>query len=619
MATNGIDVIANVQLYNLDAALATQDPVVPTKTVLAISGTTKDDIVTVNAKADMEVTINTGEGNDTVRAASSQAAISVNTGTGKDWVDGSKFDDTIILGEGNDTTYAGAGNDTIDGGSGSDYLSAGEGNDIVIGGTGRDYLEGSRGDDELWGGDKSGDDDNERDNFIYRLDRTLKNNKVNLGLEWGNDTIHDFHAHTRGMTGDALGTKGDLIEMDDFFMRLSDVDVNLILGAVNDIVTTNAKGQLVATDGKLYGTGAKKTFTQGDYIGLTDETNDDGDTSQGPIGHVDNMKTETIYNVNGLEGGHYEVTVTATSHKDNGQTHVDIELGFRNLDLASDKGATITIENADDLNAVASFTREGAKLVHGKDDAGKGDVIDLSSQDYKTALGDKGAYFYGFAGNDKVTGTDVDDNLGGGDGVDTINGGKGNDRVYGDAGNDELHGGAGNDYLSGGADNDRLYGEDGKDTLWGGTGTNFLTGGGDKDIFYINGSGLTFDKNDGHAIATLEKTKTIISDFALDVDKIKLGDIFADYRISNTTEQKAKYVDWLMNHVEVKDVAGKMTDGLMTYEADGTKDVVIHLNTMSDNDNVLVIAGNDSVDADFVGKLLVNGNTQAIDSMFVFG
>lgn len=604
MAANGIDVIANVKLFDLDAALATKDPVVPTKTVLAISGTTKDDIVTVNAKADMQVTINTDEGNDTVRAASSQAAISVNTGIGKDWVEGGFGNDRIILGDGNDTTYAGAGNDFVDGGRGSDYINSGEGNDKVVGGAGRDYIEGQRGDDQLWGNDASNVDDNDRDNFIYRLDRTLKNNKVNLSLEWGNDTIHDFHAH-------ANDKKGDLIEMDDFFMRLSDVDVKKILDAVDGAVTL--KG------GKFYD--SKGTLFSEGYYDDEDQLVDVHNSNTSGIGNLgakdkapEVAAKETVYDLNGLDGGTYRVSIKADW--DSETNRVSMKLTFTNSLNADDKGASITIKNADDLNAVASFDRETMKLVHGADDAAKGDVIDLTSDAFKTALGGKGAYFYGFAGNDKVTGTDVDDNLGGGDGVDTINGGKGNDRVYGDAGNDELRGGAGNDYLSGGADNDRLYGDAGNDTLWGGSGTNFLTGGGDKDTFNINGSGLTF-ANDGHAIATLESTKTVITDFDLYTDKIKLGDVFADYRISNTEAQKEKYIYWLKTHIEMKDVAGKLKDSLMTYEADGKNDLVIHLNTKDDYNNVLVIANNDNGDAQTMYNNIINN--KAYDLFFVFG
>ncbi len=605
MAANGIDVVANVKLFDLDAALATKDPVEPLKKGLYISGTTSDDIVRVNASADMQVTINTGEGNDTVLAANSKAAISVNTGTGKDWVDGSAYNDTIILGDGNDTTYAGAGNDTIDGGSGSDYLSAGDGDDIVIGGTGRDYLEGSRGDDELWGNDASNVDDNERDNFIYRLDRTLKNNKVNLGLEWGNDTIHDFHAH-------ATDKKGDLIEMDDFFMRLSDVDVKKILDAVDNAVKVNSDGKFTDANGKVFQSETLNEDGDGNYDAYLSQS-----VTKGNLGQVDKGATnETIYDVNGLDGGKYQLKVAA--NWDEQTNHVSMKLTFTNSNNSADKGASITIENADDLNAVASFTREGAKLVHGKDDAANGDDIDLSSDVFKTALGGKGAYFYGFAGNDKVTGTDVDDNLGGGDGVDTINGGKGNDRVYGDAGNDVLRGGAGNDYLSGGSGDDRLYGDAGKDTLWGGTGRNTLTGGEGNDIFLFTGSGLTFDK-DGHAIATLEKTTTTITDFEMYNDKIKLGDVFADYRISNTALQNQKYGDWLSTHVSVEKNMIANGDG---FKEVGPKNLVIHLSTddkASDayNTDVVIIKGNDYFDADIAYRDIVDH--KAYDLYFVFG
>ena len=84
-----------------------------------------------------------------------------------------------------------------------------------------------------------------------------------------------------------------------------------------------------------------------------------------------------------------------------------------------------------------------------------------------------GAYVYGAAGNDVITGTAGgasldggagDDTLVGGDGDDTLNGGAGNDVLRGGLGNDALLGGEGNDVLQGGAGNDALTGGAGLDT-----------------------------------------------------------------------------------------------------------------------------------------------------------
>ncbi|MBJ7486388.1 M10 family metallopeptidase C-terminal domain-containing protein, partial [Brevundimonas sp.] len=84
-----------------------------------------------------------------------------------------------------------------------------------------------------------------------------------------------------------------------------------------------------------------------------------------------------------------------------------------------------------------------------------------------------GAYVYGAAGNDVITGTAGgasldggagDDTLVGGDGDDTLNGGAGKDILRGGLGNDAVLGGEGNDVLQGGAGNDALTGGAGLDT-----------------------------------------------------------------------------------------------------------------------------------------------------------
>lgn len=57
---------------------------------------------------------------------------------GNDYLDGGSGQDRIDGGAGNDTIYGGSGNDLIAGGDGDDVISAGSGNDIVYGGPGDD-------------------------------------------------------------------------------------------------------------------------------------------------------------------------------------------------------------------------------------------------------------------------------------------------------------------------------------------------------------------------------------------------------------------------------------------------------------------------------------------------
>lgn len=101
----------------------------------------------------------------------------------------------------------------------------------------------------------------------------------------------------------------------------------------------------------------------------------------------------------------------------------------------------------------------------------------------------------GALGNDIIDGGSGDDILSGGGGSDVIRGGDGNDIIdggdqddtlYGDGGADVIRGGSGNDVIYGGDGNDRLEGGDGNDILDGGAGADILIGGAGNDIIYIS-------------------------------------------------------------------------------------------------------------------------------------
>jgi Ca2+-binding RTX toxin-like protein len=114
------------------------------------------------------------------------------------------------------------------------------------------------------------------------------------------------------------------------------------------------------------------------------------------------------------------------------------------------------------------------------------------------------------AGNDTITGNDLNNILIGGAGNDTINGAIGADLIDGGAGNDTLNGGDGvdiirggdnNDVIDGGNGDDALYGDAGDDTLSGGEGNDVLDGGAGVDILK-GGNGddtIVFDASDNLA------------------------------------------------------------------------------------------------------------------------
>ena len=86
-------------------------------------------------------------------------------------------------------------------------------------------------------------------------------------------------------------------------------------------------------------------------------------------------------------------------------------------------------------------------------------------------LGDAGLDVTVFSGNDRIQGSDGDDDLLG----------------LAGAGNDLVDGGAGNDAIDGGEGRDKLYGGDGQDLLASRSDPDKLTGGADADLFILAG------------------------------------------------------------------------------------------------------------------------------------
>lgn len=145
--------------------------------------------------AGQELTIRAGDGNDVVDVA---ADVEVNI-----IVDGGNGDDTIRTGAGNDRIDAGLGNDTIEsrggrddvfGNTGNDRISAGAGDDVVHGGdgddrlygqNGADFIEGGKGADVIYGG--AGNDILSGGLGDDRIESHAGNDRVNAGA--GKDTI----------------------------------------------------------------------------------------------------------------------------------------------------------------------------------------------------------------------------------------------------------------------------------------------------------------------------------------------------------------------------------------------------------------------------------------------
>lgn len=97
-----------------------------------------DDVVTFSGYSSrMGITIDGGDGHDTV-SVSSNANATLLGGNGNDTLSGGGGSDYIAGGNGDDILHGGSGKDTLDGGSGNDILYGDLGFDTLIGGLGAD-------------------------------------------------------------------------------------------------------------------------------------------------------------------------------------------------------------------------------------------------------------------------------------------------------------------------------------------------------------------------------------------------------------------------------------------------------------------------------------------------
>jgi Ca2+-binding RTX toxin-like protein len=93
-----------------------------------------------------------GPGKLGVLIAGTKGNDSITGGLGEDTLAGGPGNDTVTAGSGNDSVYGGLGNDTLTGDSGDDSLYGGIGNDRLLGSPGKDHLFGGLGNDTLIGG-----------------------------------------------------------------------------------------------------------------------------------------------------------------------------------------------------------------------------------------------------------------------------------------------------------------------------------------------------------------------------------------------------------------------------------------------------------------------------------
>jgi len=441
-----------------------------------------------------------------------------------DWIEGSKFGDTIsfnnppntgtmgALSPGYENVLAGGGDDNVKAGYYTQFIDGGDGND-TLDGRGSQYLTlitGGAGDDTIYG-----------------------SGTATLSGGDGRDTIH-------ASGGTSFGDGGDDLILDVYSIAFG--------GAGNDEIRSGAIGSVMAgNDGAdilTGGAGADFLYSNSFTLNANGQrvVTDDIGTEHDVLTGGDGNDTLAIGYGDDADGGAgTDILSISLIGATSGVT----------LNTASIiSGGTVTLGGGTIKNI------EQVDRIQGSD---FGDVITAASFGTSTSV-------YGRGGNDRLTGGIGSDLLDGGDGSDVLDGGGGGDLMNGGAGNDVFYvrsaldkivegdglgydtilatvsytlvdlngyverlaaadanatnainltgnayshliqGNAGVNVLTGGSGNDSLFGYAGDDRLDGGQGADTLTGGIGNDTYVVDNAGDIVVENANEGTDTVESS-----------------------------------------------------------------------------------------------------------------
>jgi Ca2+-binding RTX toxin-like protein len=436
--------------------------------------------------------------------------------------EGSRFDDTLIGGDGSEYFIGRQGNDYIDGGDGIDWISFDFGNHVeinlstgtatefqggpagitwtdtflrfenVVGSSGdnriigngqRNVLVGFESDDTIFGGGGNdtifgGEDDDTlnggagADSMVGGEGDDTLDGGAGADTMIGGDGDDTYFVDSSGdRVIEAAGTAGgnDTVFASAGITLPTNVENIFFTGGASVVLTGNAQNNIIS------GGAANDTLSGG---AGTDTVSYAGATTAVTINLASNVATgqgrDVLSGFENATGGTKADTLIGNSGKNvlDGSRGADrMTGGFGNDTYVVDNVKDQVIETSNSATA-------GALLVPG--DAGGpalavAGVIDtvISAVNYSIAtlqfvenltLANSAARATGNALANKLTGNDGNNRLDGKGGNDVLNGGAGNDSLNGGAGNDKLNGGVGDDILVWGS-TDTHDGAAGIDTL----------------------------------------------------------------------------------------------------------------------------------------------------------
>ncbi|MBP0049725.1 DUF4214 domain-containing protein [Marinobacterium sp. AK62] len=601
-----------------------------------------DDNITVNSSED--VTANLGEGDNTFVADQADNAVTVDvvtvtSGAGNDDITTGMGNDDVTSGAGDDTVRVGTGTDTVNLGAGNDTVTLGDdlsSDDTVIGGEGEDSLRTS---DIADVNDNDGVDGNGDFTNVSEMEELVFTTSTNGTLDAGDDVdaaansdnLNGSGIHTvtfeDGLNGNALisdVTEVTTVNLEDAsgsnLDGNDDFEINRLTDGTEDAINVN-----VLLNGGFDASFNNMTLDDYETINL-DVT--DSDTSALTGGGAN---TVTIADLNAADLN--DATLNITGNADLTITNLNTTAG---QDIAIDATGTtgsVTIENSTIAAGDMTFTAgdidvsidAGDDRDFGGDDSitvGTGDhYINAGNGDNVIVAGDNADIA---DHSEIITGTG-DDNItvGNGNGTTAPNGnegfdidaGAGADVITSGAGDDIIVAGTGNDTVSAGAGDDRIIAGTGATIL---EGVDTLDGGAGNDTFEFTYStveatqGLTSadtiiggDGTDTVKITTSLAGETIVDDIFYNWSSVEVLDV------SDTTDNAGVTIN------AIADAAGLTT--IVTNAADDSDDTI---NVGEGFDNALTIQlgdGDDTINAatapGAIRVEITDGNLTAADNL----
>ncbi|MFD0917116.1 hypothetical protein ACFQ14_11920 [Pseudahrensia aquimaris] len=400
----------------------------PSANIAQIHGSAGRDFISGRGGDGLDI-IDGGEGADTIEGGNGIDII--DGGNGADTLRGNNGADTIDGGAGNDVLYGGLGFDSLDGGAGNDVLDGGIGYDMMVGGLGNDTYFVDAVQDVVF--ELAGEG---YDSVISTFDMTLEDHFEELQLT-GAARIGTGNDASNRLVGSSSNDTLYGLEGDDEMFGSNGADT-MFGGAGNDTYFVDDVGDMTV---ELAGEGYDRVFANS----LASWT-----------------LAENVERLTFQDSGNHTATGNALDNRLDGNAGDDI--------FVLDAGGADVFSGGQGQDTFDA--RAGTQGVN----------IDLLSGTHGgDAAGDSFSSIEVFWGSNSISAGDV------------MLTGAARAKFFGFRGDDILTGGATVDYLDGGVGNDTLNGMGARDGLRGFTGDDILTGGSDRDYFQYVFAGFDHD------------------------------------------------------------------------------------------------------------------------------